>query len=213
MAETEFDAERLRQPLTILRDVSQRLLQRQIPSTQGRLDELYSHISGAIGDAIEYAQSQFDLAKETMLGGADELAHSGTLSEEGHEALLDFSDEFEQAQADLREALEMAKETFFSAGSFQELQARQPYLAIVESRLETSLQVLQATLMRLESPALLISYVPSAAQVPQAVDEIGLGLDLISHHLEKGERASLEAALERLKSAQSLIEEALAATP
>ena len=55
MAETEFDAERLRQPLTILRDVSQRLLQRQIPSTQGRLDELYSHISGAIADSINYA--------------------------------------------------------------------------------------------------------------------------------------------------------------
>lgn len=178
------------QPLEMLRSLSQRLLDRQTPTTQSRLDDLYGHLKGAIGDICDQVSRQvgeaLTLSRENF---PDEAEHVQTVVAE--------------VQSEVELALNEVKETFFAARSFQELQNSLGDLSLFESRLHTSMLRLEEAVNLAEQPEIYggkqFSPPPS---LPEAVEHLSLGLEHISAHLKSGEKEPLERALEAVEQAK-----------
>jgi hypothetical protein len=186
------------QPLEMLRTVSQRLLDRQMPATQSRLDELYTHLKGAIGDICDQVTRQVSEALSLSRDNFPEEAEQ-------------VQQVVSEVQAEVEQALAEVKETFFAARSFQELQANLGDLSLFESRLSTSMLRLEEAVNVAEQPEIYggKAFEP-APSLTEAVEHLSIGLEHVAAHLKSGEKESLERALEAVEQAQKGLQAALA---
>jgi flagellar motor protein MotB len=209
MAEVEDEGLDLHRPLEILRTTTKRLLERQIPATSARLDEIYAHLSGAVGDVLDAARQKVvqavDLARDNL--GAEELEPES----EAAETLQSVQHSMTEAGAEIEAALEQVKASFFSAKSFAELQERLPNLTLFEARLEGAMLRLEEALMIAGDPELfpVSSYVPSPT-LSDAVEALAQGLDELSLHMREGDKEALQRALEAVRRAEQGLTAALA---
>ncbi|MFN8610595.1 MAG: hypothetical protein U0931_23850 [Vulcanimicrobiota bacterium] len=203
MEETEEEKLEIQQPLEILRSTARRLMDRQIPASSVKLEELYSHIQGAVGDSIEnvsqYVTRSLTLARENLPEGLEE------------ETLRQAQAAVEDVQNELNDALQQVKETFFSASSFQECEARLPNLALFESRLEGSLLRLEQTVAMVDDPEHFgpVGFVP-VPTISEALEALGESLEQIHLHMRDGDKEPLRQALESIRRAEIGLSAALA---
>lgn len=206
MAESESEESwELHQPLEILRSTTRRLMDRQIPATSTRLEEMYAHLRGSIGDILDGVARQvshaLQLARENA---ADEDAQTAETIEAAQQLIG-------EAQEEIEDALTQVKESFFSASSFTELQERLPNLGLFENRLEGAMLRVEQALMMTNDPEVFGagSFVP-APSVPEALEALAEGLDQIQLHLQDGDKEPLRRALEAVNRAQLGLTAALA---
>ncbi len=193
----------IQQSLEILRSSARRLMDRQIPASASKLEELYSHIKGAIADSVDsvnsYVARSLELARENFPEGLDA------------ETLEAVQAAVEEVQAELQDALNQVRETFFSATSFQECEARLPNLALFESRLEGSLLRLEQAVAMADDPehAGPPKFVP-VPTISDALEALGESLEQIHQHMREGSKEPLRMALESVRRAQVGLSAALA---
>lgn len=206
MAESESEESwELHQPLEILRSTTRRLMDRQIPATSTRLEEMYAHLRGSIGDILDGVARQvsraLQLARENA---ADEDAQTAETIEAAQQLIG-------EAQEEIEDALAQVKESFFSASSFTELQERLPNLGLFENRLEGAMLRVEQALTMTNDPEVfgVGSFVP-APSVPEALEALAEGLDQIQLHLQDGDKEPLRRALEAVNRAQLGLTAALA---
>lgn len=198
----------LKQPLEILRSTARRLMERQIPATRGKLDEMYAHLSGAVADILDGVSEQVSralvLAQESLPAESEVDGEAAQTLEAVEQMLAEVQEEMGEALADIRD-------TFFAAGSFQECEARLPQLAHFEARLEGSLLRLEQALMMSQDPELfgVVTYEPPVS-LSQALEALACGLDELQLHMRDGDREPLRRALEAVQRAQQGLEAALA---
>lgn len=203
MHETEAERLEIQQPLEILRSSARRLMDRQIPASANKLEELYSHIKGAIADSVDtvsaYVSRSLLLARENFPEDLDP------------ETLGAAQAAVEEVQSELQDALNQVKETFFSATSFQECEARLPNLALFESRLEGSLLRLEQAVAMADDPEHFgpPRYVP-VPTISDALEALGDSLEQIHRHMHDGSKEPLRLALESVRRAQIGLSAALA---
>jgi hypothetical protein len=203
MQETEAEKLEIQQPLEILRSSARRLMDRQMPASASKLEEIYAHLKGAVADSVDtvagYVTRSLQLAKENF---------PDTLEPE---ALQAAEAAVEEVKLELQDALLQVKETFFAATSFQECEARLPNLALFESRLEGSLLRLEQAVDLVNDPE--FSAPPSFVPVPtisDALEALGVSLEQIHLHMQDGSKEPLRLALEQLRRAQIGLSAALA---
>jgi len=197
MSETDLDVENepleLRQPLEILRSTARRLMERQIPATKTKLDEMYAHLKGAVGDILEGVSQQVVQAVQLA---QDNLPGDDEVGAEAAETLAVVDQMLSEVQEEMQAALADVQETFFSATSFQECEAQLPNLAHFEARLEGSILRLEQALMMTNDPEI---FAPPQYEPPvtltDAIEALAQGLDEIQLHLQAGDREPLERAL------------------
>ena len=203
MHETEAERLEIQQPLEILRSSARRLMDRQIPASANKLEELYSHIKGAIADSVDtvsaYVSRSLLLARENFPEDLDP------------ETLGAAQAAVEEVQSELQDALNQVKETFFSATSFQECEARLPNLALFESRLEGSLLRLEQAVAMADDPEHFgpPRYVP-VPTISDALEALGDSLEQIHRHMHDGSKEPLRLALESVRRAHIGLSAALA---
>ena len=193
----------IQQPLEILRSSARRLMDRQIPASASKLEELYSHIKGAIADSVDsvngYVARSLELARENFPDDLDA------------ETLGAAQAAVEEVQTELQDALNQVRETFFSATSFQECEARLPNLALFESRLEGGLLRLEQAVAMADDPehAGPPKFVP-VPTISDALEALGESLEQIHQHMREGSKEPLRMALESVRRAQIGLSAALA---
>ncbi|MBX3166232.1 MAG: hypothetical protein KF760_02425 [Candidatus Eremiobacteraeota bacterium] len=203
MHEPEADKLEIQQPLEILRSSARRLMDRQMPASASKLEELYAHIKGAVADSVEtvsgYVTRSLELARENF---PDEL---------DPEILKAAQAAVEDVQSELQAALSQVKETFFAAASFQECEALLPNLALFESRLEGSLQRLEQTVAMVDDPEHFgpPRFIP-VPTISDALEALGDSLEQIHQHMRDGSKEPLRLALEQVRRAQIGLSAALA---
>lgn len=208
MSENDDEKLELHQPLEILRSTVRRLMDRQIPATSNRLDEMYSHLNGAIGDSLDrvsnYISRSLQLTQENLPDDVAADSEAAGVVEQARDLLADVQDE-------LKSALGEIKQSFFAASSFQECEARLPNLALFESRLEKSLLRLEEAVAMVDDPELYGGVVfEPAPTVTDAVEALAQGLEQIHLHLQDGNKEPLRLALESVQRAQQGLVAALA---
>lgn len=209
MADGQEESWELHQPLEILRSTTRRLMDRQIPATSTRLEEMYAHLSGAIGDVLDGVARQvahaLQLAQENL---GDAEAGPDAEATETIEAAQHMVGEVQQ---EVVSALAEVKQTFFAAGTFTELQERMPNLALFETRLEGAMLRLEQAIMMTNDPELFPAnaFVPTPS-VPEVLEALAEGLDQIQLHLQGGDKEPLRRALEAVNRAQLGLTAALA---
>jgi hypothetical protein len=197
----------LNQPLEILRSTARRLMERQIPASANKLEEMYAHLKGAVGDSIDQVSTHIaralTLTQENLPQEVAPDSEAGLVVEQAQLLLSEVQDE-------LQLALSEVKESFFAANSFQECEARLPNLALFESRLEKNLLRLEQAVSMVDDPELfgLSTYIPSPT-IPEALEALAEGLDLIHAHLQAGHKEPLRLALEAVQKAQRGLSAAL----
>lgn len=198
----------LQQPLEILRSTVRRLMDRQIPATANKLEEMYAHLKGAIGDSLDRVTSHItrslELTQDSLSQDLPADAEAAQVVEQARELLGEVQDELKEALGDI-------KQTFFSANSFQECEARLPNLALFESRLEKSLLRLEEAVAMVDDPELYggVPFEP-APTITDALEALAQGLEHIQLHLQDGDKAPLRQALESVQRAQQGLVAALA---
>lgn len=201
----------LQQPLEILRSTARRLMDRQIPASSNRLEEMYSHLRGAVGDVIDLVSQRvsqsLQLARENQPEVPDDSEAAETV-EMAQEIL-------NEVQEEMQSALDEIKASFFSASNFQECEARLPDLALFEARLEGSLLRLEEALQMTDDPELFggaSGFVP-APSLPEALQHIAEALEHVEQHLRDGDKTLIEHALTALGRAQNGLQAALVDEP
>lgn len=203
MQETEAEKLEIQQPLEILRSSARRLMDRQIPASSTKLDELYAHIKGAVADSLDtvsaYVVRSLTLARENFPEGLEE------------DTLRQAQASVEEVQQELNEALDQVKQTFFSATSFQECEASLPNLALFESRLEGSLMRLEQAVAMADDPEHFgpPKFVP-VPTISDALEALGESLEQIHLHMRDGDKEPLRLALESVRRAEIGLSAALA---
>lgn len=203
MHDSQTEQLEIQQPLEILRSSARRLMDRQMPASASKLEELYAHIKGAVADSVDtvsgYVKRSLEFARENLPEDLDA------------ETLQAAQAAVEEVQGELQEALSQVKETFFAATSFQECEARLPHLALFESRLEGSLQRLEQTLAMVDDPEHFgpPAYVP-VPTISDALEALGDSLEQIHQHMRDGSKEPLRLALEQVRRAQIGLSAALA---
>jgi len=205
--------ERLHQPLYLLKDVCARLLNREIPFSASRLEGLYAHIAAAVGEVL-------DFAGEELQRGFDELETAARQAENDApgspfaDSMARFMDDYAHARAEIETGLEEARESFFSAASFADLEGQLGFLELAEGRIEAGLQRLEATLMQAEDPELwTLPGVTTAPELPAALEALSDALQAVTLHMEDGSRAPLADALSSLDKARGILALALSSLP
>ena len=207
MSEVEEEQIELHQPLEILRSTARRLMERQIPASATRLEELYAHLKGAVADSLDqvtrHVTQALELTRASLPDEGEGDQQAAAVVDRAHGLLSEVQDELEEALGEI-------KDSFFSAHSFQECEARLPNLALFESRLEKSMLRLEQAVAMVDDPELygLSAYEP-VPSVTDALEALAEGLDHIQQHLVEGDREALKRALESVNKAQLGISAAL----
>ena len=203
MQETESEKLEIQQPLEILRSSARRLMDRQMPASASKLEEIYAHIKGAVADSVDtvsgYVTRSLQLARENFPENLEP------------EVLRAAEAAVEDVQRELQDALSQVKDTFFAATSFQECEARLPNLALFESRLEGGLLRLEQAVDMANDPEFLgpPQYVP-VPTISDALEALGESLEQIHQHMRDGSKEPLRLALEQVRRAQIGLSAALA---
>lgn len=205
--------ERLQQPLNVLKDISQKLLQQKIPTTPARLDELYSHLQSIVTDVFDYVETYVEEAKDKLLEAAGAAQTDESVSDEDREALGAFQEDLNEAQTVLKNALDFGRQTFFSASNFQELQARQTQLLMLETQLESGIQGLEMALMRLDDPELLHYDDSTPDEIADVIDNLGNALFALEQYMNKNDRTTLQRAYDDVRVAGQTLQALLDAQP
>jgi hypothetical protein len=206
MAESDTEESwELHQPLEILRSTTRRLMDRQIPATSTRLEEMYAHLRGSIGDILDGVGRQVSQALQLARENATDESSQTAETVEAAQQMIG------EAQEEIADALAQVKESFFAASTFSELQERMPNLGLFESRLEGAMLRVEEALMMSGDPELFPAgaFVP-APTVPEALEALAEGLDQIQLHLQGGDKEPLRRALEAVNRAQLGLTAALA---
>lgn len=175
-------------------------MDRQIPATSSRLEEMFAHLKGALMDVVLQSLEQVNAAVSLTLDTADIEAEG---DDEVRYTIEDAQARVRQVQEDLDVALDEVQASFFGATSFQECQERLPQLALFESRLQGGLLELEQALMTVVNPELYPAryYLP-APTIPEALEALAQGLEEIHQHLKDGDKEPLRRALESIERAQ-----------
>lgn len=191
----------LHQPLEILRSTVRRLMDRQIPASASKLEEMFAHLKGAVGDSLDHVSQQIGKALELT---RESLGHEQPADGDSTEVLERAQDTLSDVQAELQEALANVKASFFSCNSFQECESRLPNLALFESQLEKNLLRLEEAISMATDPEIFGGAVfEPAPTVTDALEALAEGLDLIHQHLQQGEKEPLRQALASVQKAQA----------
>ncbi|MBN9413907.1 MAG: hypothetical protein J0I12_00655 [Candidatus Eremiobacteraeota bacterium] len=203
MQETESEKLEIHQPLEILRSSARRLMDRQMPASASKLEEIFAHIKGAVADSVDtvsaYVTRSLQLARENF---PDNLEP---------EVLRAAETAVEEVQRELQDALSQVKDTFFAASSFQECEARLPNLALFESRLEGGLLRLEQAVDMAHDPEFMgpPQFVP-VPTISDALEALGESLEQIHQHMKDGSKEPLRLALAQVRRAQIGLSAALA---
>ena len=200
----------LQQPLEILRSTARRLMDRQIPASSNRLEEMYSHLRGAVGDVIDLVSQRVTQSLQLARKNQPEVPPDSEAAETVEVA----QEILNEVQEEMQSALDEVKASFFSASNFQECEARLPDLALFEARLEGSLMRLEQALQMTDDPELfgVPGFVP-APSLPEALQHIAEALEHVEQHLRDGDKTLIEHALTALGRAQNGLQAALVDEP
>ena len=208
MDDVEHEPLDLHQPLEILRSTASRLMDRRIPATASRLDEIYAHLKGAVGDSLDRVSEHINHALQFTLENLPDEAPPDSEAAHTVEAAQHM---LSAVQEELQQALNDIKESFFSASSFQECEANLPQLALFESRLEGGLLRLQQAVTMVDDPELFgpPTFEP-APSLSEALEAMALALEFVHVHLQDGDKQPLRQALEAVEKARLGLSAALA---
>lgn len=195
--------ERIYAPLRMLREATDRLMDRRTPVSQERLDALYRHIAGSIGEVLENTRGEMDRCFQ-------QVQEAGAVAQEDVPDFAPVFRMFEEGREQISAGMTLMAQTFFSSGDFKALERNQGALGVAETHIMDGLNRIEAALMLSEDPALLgTPPPPTAPQIPNALDALACCLETLSTYLEKGERAQLEDSLGHIDTARELIMRAL----
>ncbi|MEW6282022.1 MAG: hypothetical protein AB1758_25685 [Candidatus Eremiobacterota bacterium] len=203
MEEDDDRQQKLYAPLKMIHDAANSMLDRRTPLSRERVDSLYRHIAGAMGEMLDGTRKQID----DSLASVREAGAALTEQEPDYAPVFQL---FDEGREQIQAGLTLMAQTFFSSADVTALERNQGALALAESQIQGGLSRIESALLLADDPNLLASpLVPTAPEIPTALDSLGVCLEVLGRYLEKGERAELEEALTHLDQARELILRAL----
>lgn len=210
----QAEESRLQVPLDLLRNVSERMLRREIPLTRDRLDGLFAHIQEAVREVLDFAY-------DSIHDGLDELSAAGETAaenlEEDPEAAAQAQglvEDFETSREHIDEGLVTLRQFFLAATSFESLEQSQDLLTMAEAQMEEGFARLEQAMLKAEDPSMFnLSPEADSLSAGIALDALAESLEAINSHLETGKRAELEAALRHVEHAREALQRALSDIP
>ena len=197
-------------PLELLNSVSQRLLRGEIPTNKPRLQSLFNHIQSVVNEVVEQSFDQIGEAMEILNEANNELEDNT----EATDLTENFLEEFESARTFIEEGLESMQSTFFSAKNFEDLQGREEEFREAEQRIEEGIARMESCVTQAENPELFgVDQTVAAPEIETALDALANALNLLSTHLDDGDKSHLEQVLKELDYAKVAVTDALQASP
>lgn len=189
-------------PLRMLKDASTGLLDHRAPVSKERVEGLYRHLAGAVGQILDAARKQLSDGMEQF-----KEANPEVMGEDFEEVL----GIFEQGQAQIDSGMRLLSQTFFAATDLKSLERNAGVLSIAESQIQDGMNRLETALALTDDPTVIGATGPETApEVGTALDSLSTCLDCLSEYLQSAEREKLEVALVNLDQARQLIVRALA---
>ncbi len=189
-------------PLRMLKDASTGLLDRRAAVSKERVEGLYRHLAGAVGQVLEAARKQLSDGMDAF-----KKANPEAMGEDFQEVM----GIFQEGQQQIDSGMRLLSQTFFSATDLASLEKNAGVLSIAESQITDGMNRLETALALTNDPTVIGPGGPDTApEVGTALDSLATCLDCLSEYLKTAERKRLEVALANIDQARELIVRALA---
>ena len=131
-------------PLTLIKDITGKLVDGKIPFSQDRLDGLHVHISELLQDVMDNCSREI---QENFRKLRDEVEDLSEVDEKLFNSFKSFMGEFEEAQMDVNNGISLLKDSLFSTKNLTDLEEKSPAFIAAE-------ELIQHGLTRLETVAI-----------------------------------------------------------
>ncbi len=195
-------------PIRELTEVTTKLIKKEIPFTQEFLEKTY----GQIMNSVQLIMDQTMLKLQDNLGDLKKIQTESRkeFADEDFESFQRFMRDFEAAQNQINAGLQVARESFFSARSFEELEKGHVDLSAANAAMQQGLARLESLTFESQEPELMtVSPVEVPDDVDQAINVISKVMDNLHDFIETGVKDYLESATEAVNQAAELLEKAL----
>lgn len=195
-------------PIRELTEVTTKLIKKEIPFTQEFLEKTY----GQIMNSVQLIMDQTMLKLQDNLGDLKKIQTETRkeFADEDFESFQRFMRDFEAAQNQINAGLQIARESFFSARSFEELEKGHVDLSAANAAMHQGLARLESLTFESQEPELMtVSPVEIPDDVDQAINVISKVMDHLHDFVETGVKDYLESATEAVNHAAELLEKAL----
>lgn len=195
-------------PVRELTEVTTKLIKKQIPFTQEFLEKTYSQIM----NSVQLIMDQTMIKLQDNLGDLKKIQNQTRqeFADEDFESFQRFMRDFEAAQNQINAGLQIARESFFSARSFEELEKGHVDLSAANAAMQQGLARLESLTFESQEPELMtVSPVEIPDDVDQAINVISKVMDHLHDFVETGVRDYLESATDAVNQAAELLEKAL----
>ncbi|MCE1245150.1 MAG: zinc ribbon domain-containing protein [Firmicutes bacterium] len=189
------------EPVKQLAQITTKIMKKEIPHTKESLDGMYRKIMGSVQLIMD----------RTMLQVKDNLSDlkkiqeqtRGQFEDEDFESFQRFMANFETAQSQINAGLHLARDSFFTASSFEELGKGQVDLSTATAMIQDGLSKLESLTFESQDPELMtLTPIDIPAEVRNAVDLIDQSLTDINQFTETGTKDLLIATADKLKKAR-----------
>lgn len=196
--ESEFDV-----PVKLLKDISQKLLTGGIPAKPARIESLFSHIQGVVGELVEKSFAKLNSALEAAADANAALAEHGDVDEYARAYL----DDFQKGREHVEDGLEIMRDTFFSARNLEDLKDYEEEFKEAEVQLAEGLSRLEQAIAKAEDPELFnLHKAVESEHIEIALTAFEIGLEELTAHMEDGDREHLERVLDQLDVIRTQVE-------
>ena len=195
-------------PVKELQDVTTKLLKKEIPFRQDILEKTYSGIMKSVQLIMDQTMLKIQDNLDDLKKVQDETREE--FADEDFESFQRFMADFEAAQNQINAGLQIARQSFFNARSFEELEKGHIDLSAANAAMHEGLSRLEALTFESQDAELMT---PSPVEVPDDVDTaievLDSVMDSLHEFVETGVKDYLEAATEAIFQAGDLLEKAL----
>ncbi|MFP4497804.1 MAG: hypothetical protein ACLFQV_06285 [Vulcanimicrobiota bacterium] len=188
-------------PVKKISQLTSKLINKEISADKESLSTFYHDIMNSVQSIMDQSLSRINKNMKNL----DELQKQAReqFGDEDFEAFKDFIEEFEVAQNQINQGMNIAKSRFFEADSFEELEKGQLDLSMAVGAIQDGLAKLEELTCKSEEPELMS---PSPFQMPFHIIETTEILDEVisdlNSYTETGELDYLNRILESLDKAR-----------
>jgi len=163
------------EPIRNLSRITTKIMRKEVPHTQDYLNSVFKSIM----DSVQLIMDRTMLKIKDNVKRLKELQEEtrSELADEDFESFQRFMNEFEETQNQINEGLEIARESFFSAGSFDDLKEGQIDLSAATAVIQDGLNRLESLTFESGEPELMTM---TPLDIP---DEIGITADILDEVL------------------------------
>lgn len=200
------------EPVKRLTEISSKIMKKEIPHTRENLEGIYQQVM----DSVQLILDQSMLKLQDNLEDLRELQEEAKegLDEEDYKSFQRFLDEFENAQDKINTGLEYARDTFFSAQTFEDLEKGHIDLSSSAAAIQEGLSSIEQLTEETQRHELMRPRkLHISPEIETAVTNLDSILMYLNDYIESGETSYIMNSLDQLavvrKSLEKTLEESM----